>query len=678
LVTHLSESSVILSQFFSRGAFLVRASLAAVLTISLTASQQVSPSNAQSLAETTVVESTVAAASATTSGGNPIGRGAAQDPWHKRWWIEKTARLLRGGDGIGPQDDINALMALPKETIARQFMEDPRFGDTALDFNMYYLGFKVDSLKDNGVYLRNAFDFPNAVASAQALLTGGDYLKLFDLEGPLYLAPLPMTLNDPLSPSEARLSPPALRKKVVEQAEQMLQALVEMGADPRTKPLDYCAEVEDVWYDSALHDTVARAFNDPEVFVLLRGRVMMAPLETLKLAYLTACYGKPEAKIDIKPLVETAKAAIQRMDRAFTEILKFEPTVYQPRTVLDFRPFDLATFGMNRWTAFGYEQSNALRNSSTNLNRKRGAYVLKRFFCDDLTPVGFETPKDHVTGVHGSDTTCFNCHYKLDPMAGFFRNYGASFFDYSRQTTLEFDDEASVDRGDYVKAWLAPPNAPRQWNVGYIRSPGFEEHNAYGQSLADLSRIIRGAPEAKRCLMRRLFEYSVAEDQTIDGGYLDDMTKTFEREAAENSSTAMKHAFLRIVLSETFDQADPDPRQCYDLAPGETTANAPPCRVAFILQKNCAKCHGAGGRANLNLTAWIPDPGGTGHTFPHLDRHHKQRTARDTMARMAARLSSSDPAVRMPRMTVMDSRERQELFLWAQEELTRTAKAQRP
>ena len=86
--------------------------------------------------------------------------------WQKRWWIEKTARLLRGGYGLGPNDDINALLALPEEEIARRFMNDIRFGDTILDFNMYFLGFKTDDLKDDGVYKRTAFDFSNAVAAA--------------------------------------------------------------------------------------------------------------------------------------------------------------------------------------------------------------------------------------------------------------------------------------------------------------------------------------------------------------------------------------------------------------------------------------------------------------------------------------------------------------------------------
>ena len=52
--------------------------------------------------------------------------------------------------------------------------------------------------------------------------------------------------------------------------------------------------------------------------------------------------------------------------------------------------------------------------------------------------------------------------------------------------------------------------------------------------------------------------------------------------------------------------------------------------------------------------------------------------APETLARMAERLSSTDPARRMPMQMVMDGRERQELFLWAQQELERAAKGRRP
>ena len=179
------------------------------------------------------------------------------------------------------------------------------------------------------------------------------------------------------------------------------------------------------------------------------------------------------------------------------------------------------------WIAFGFEQGTALANSSTNYNRKRAAYVLKRFFCDDLNPVGFEAPEEHVRGAHGSDTSCYSCHYKLDPMAGFFRNRGALFGDASDFARYRVRRSGERRPQTYQSAWRAPEGTGRTWNVGYIRSPRWKEQNSYGESIADLSRIIRNAPEAKRCLMKRLTEYAVGDNQTIDGAYLDDLTEAF-------------------------------------------------------------------------------------------------------------------------------------------------------
>ncbi len=79
---------------------------------------------------------------------------------------------------------------MPEEEVARHFMDDPRFGDALLDFNMYFMGFKADDTQDRRRYNSHAFDFANAVSAAQALLKDGDYFKLFDLEGPFFMAPL--------------------------------------------------------------------------------------------------------------------------------------------------------------------------------------------------------------------------------------------------------------------------------------------------------------------------------------------------------------------------------------------------------------------------------------------------------------------------------------------------------
>jgi HAMP domain-containing protein len=468
-----------------------------------------------------------------------------------------------------------------------------------------------------------------------------------------------------------------VRFKAMDEAEGSLAELMAMASKP-VAPRQMCDAVRKVTNTAFVYDRFVRGFNDPEVFVLVRGRVLTGPLSMLERVADQECDGKPDAEINVKRLAGTAERALYRLTRAFAEMIKFEPSVYQPQSVLDFKPFDLRALDMKNWLAFGFEQSSALRNSSTNFNRKRGAYMLKRFFCDDLTPVGFESPKEHVSGAHGSDTTCYNCHYKLDPMAGFFRDRGANFADFSRQDELLFDDLAGVDREKYETAWHAPKGSARDWNIGYIRSPRFEDQNLYGQSLADLSVIIRKAPEAKQCLVRRMHEYFVADNQTMDGGYLEDFTRTFATEAAENSSTAMKNAIVRIVLSRTYHEPNADPQQCYDVAPGSRRENAPPCRVAFILLKNCAQCHGAGGNANLDLTSWILAPDGRSHTFPHLDSDRKQRAPQDTLGRIAERLSSTDPARRMPMQMTMDGRDRQDLFLWAQQELERSAKGQRP
>ncbi len=615
-------------------------------------------------------------AAANATGGSDAS--ADQAIWQKRWWIEKTARLLRGGYGLGPADDLNALLALPEEEIARRFMSDIRFGDTILDFNMYFLGFKLDDLKDDGAYKRGAFDFSNAVAAAQALLTGGDYLKLFDLEGPYFLPPLPLVPDDPPAREDAGLTLEQLRRKAMDEIEDMFLALFENGAKPvPLAPAAYCKEFADIVEDTpAVHARLNRAFNDEDVFVLMmRGRVLIEPLAIVARGYQQECVGKPKEQADVTKLTAAAKAAFDRYYRAYEEILKFEPSRYHPRNVLEFKPFNLSLFNMDKWLAFGFEQSSALKNSSTNYNRRRGAYMLKRFFCDDLTPVGFDDPQQHVGGAHGSDTPCYGCHFKLDPMAGFFRDRGTYFYDYGDERTLTFDDGVVTDRQKYESAWRAPKDSGREWTTGYIRSPRYAEHNAYGTTIADLSRIIRNAPEAKRCLMKRLFEYLVAEEQTIDGGYLDELTRTFAQEAARDSSAAMKNAIVRIVLSKTYHQMNADPRVCYDHAGGAKIDNAPPCRVAFILRKNCAQCHsGPDGNAGLDLTAWVPAPDGKSRTFPHLDRNHNQIAPHETLARIAERLSATDPAVRMPRQMIMPNQERQELFLWVQDELARMAK----
>ena len=349
----------------------------------------------------------------------------------------------------------------------------------------------------------------------------------------------------------------------------------------------------------------------------------------------------------------------------------------------EFKRFDLSAFPTKqKWLSFGFEQGMALGNSSTNFNRKRSAYVLKRFFCDDLIPIGFESPQEHVGGAHGSQTSCFACHHKLDPMAGFFRSYGAYFFDYSRSPDIIFDDLANKDRARYEAVWKAAGKTQPNWNIGYIRSARWQSYNSYGTSMADLSRILRTAPEVKRCLVKRLHEYMVAEDQTIDRGYLDYLTREFEAEAATSSSTAVKNTIVRLLQSAAYEQRNADPKQLLrraarlgrrrgaamprGLHPAARTARSATTRAARTAQPGSMSALGsrhrtaAAASSATSTTRWRSSP------------------PRDSLARVIERLSSSDAATRMPKGKVMPNDERQELFLWAQEELSQASGQDRP
>jgi hypothetical protein len=604
--------------------------------------------------------------------------------WQKRWWIDRTARLLRGGEGLGPEDDLDALLPLSKEEIARGFMLDERFGDAVLDFNLYFLGFKSDLLKSGGAYDRTVFDFPNAVAAAQALLKDGDYFKLFDLEGPFYMAPLRSEpLDEPPQPGDEGLTPAQLRSKAMREIEAVFaDALALAHAKPAPRLAELCKGVEAL-ADSGqtLTPRLHRAFDDAEIFALIRGEVLAQPLEMLAKIAETACDERTAPAAARKRLVDGLESALAQIKRAFSAIAEFEPDRYQPKSVREFKRFTLSAFPtQQKWLSFGFEQGMALGNSSTNFNRKRAAYVLKRFFCDDLIPIGFESPQQHVAGVHGSQTSCYACHHKLDPMAGFFRSYGAYFFDYARSPDIIFDDLASKDRALYEAVWKAASKQPA-WNIGYIRSARFQSYNSYGISMGDLARILRTAPEVKRCLVKRLHEYIVAEDQTVDRGYLDYLTREFEAEAAVNASRAFKSTIVRLLQSKAYEQRDADPKRCYDAAPNSVPGEGPPCRVAFILSKNCAQCHNAAAEddaARLDVGSWVLAPDGQRRIFRHLDDKLGQLPARDSLARLIERLSSSDASLRMPKGKVMGSDERQELFLWAQEELAGIVEQARP
>jgi hypothetical protein len=296
--------------------------------------------------------------------------------------------------------------------------------------------------------------------------------------------------------------------------------------------------------------------------------------------------------------------------------------------------------------------------------------MLQRFFCDDLTPVDVEAPATHAGGQHASNPSCFACHYKLDPMAGFFRTMGRNFRDYSQRRNITFDDGASAAVADYVKAWQPGPDATHPYNVGYVRSATNPAENTYGNTIQDLYGMLKTAPEVRRCLMKRMVSYFTSDEQSVDGDYLDWLTEQFNGDLPQGSATAIKNAASRIVLSKAFSTPNADSGTCYDTRPGSVPGSAAPCQVASIVAKSCVQCHNNTTQAPfLNLTAW---------PFAHLDAQGNAIPAATTYKEMLDRISSTDPDVRMPYLSDMPSTDRQALYLWLNEQLTRSTAAEAP
>ena len=350
----------------------------------------------------------------------------------------------------------------------------------------------------------------------------------------------------------------------------------------------------------------------------------------------------------------------------FTEMQRFEASEYKVNKLSDLKTFDTSLFPeLMDWEYFNFAFAGSrLTNSSTNRNRKRAAYVLKRFFCDDMLAIPVEDIEGHTEGKHGSDPACNSCHYRLDPMAGFFKDRGILFSDFSKSNFIVFDDNATVAKDEYVKPWRAPESSGREWDIGYIRSLRKSSLNSYGESFDDLFALLRQAPEVRQCLVRRMFEYSTSPDQLIDGGYLNYVTGKFNQMAKENSARAFKQTLKTLLLSKTFAEADPARDQCYDFEPNYNPENAPPCQVAYIIQTNCKGCHSSSSRqvGGLSLSNWM-DLGNGEKSFEHLDAEGKQIARKETMQRMLDRISSTDVKKRMPKgdMSVVH---RDLLFRW--------------
>ena len=591
-------------------------------------------------------------------------------------WVDKAALILTGR--VLPVADRTTLEQLPRAEIVAKLMEDPGFEDTAMEFSLYFLGFRQDRLRDYaGNLSQDWLALPHVLSATRAFKEDGHFFeRLVSLVQPLYIdavRPARLPSRDPSAPTPtptATPDPVAVRTEVF--------ALI----DAEVTTLEGIANAPE-GFDVAAFCTRMFRFEagDPGLFTLfyyagvpsnLVRAIQSSPQWTGGL--IAPCFFKEGL---------TRESAVQRLAhirtyspklRALLDLLESEgyrngyPDYgSHMKSVSAIRTVDPLAYGLEPASLLdeqGFFQR--MPNSSTNYDRKRAAYVLKRFFCDDLTPLSVVQPDVHKAAKHASDPSCQSCHYKLDPMAGFFRERGLQGENYADKSHIIFDDGAKVERAKFAAAWQAPAGSGREWDVGFVRSAADTTLNSYGSSLEDLFGIIAAAPEVKQCLVKRMVEYFVARDQVMDGGYLDWLSAQFAVETtASGSATAFKRTLARLVVSQAFATPDLNSSQCYDFAPGTTGSQGrPPCAVSFVLEKNCATCHrkaGAGG--GLDLTGWVPDKGG-GFTFPHV-KDGNQLTRKATFTALVERLTTTDEALRMPLGRHISVKDREDLFRWA-------------
>jgi hypothetical protein len=580
-------------------------------------------------------------------------------------YIDKVARALRLGFGVTRDDPMKELIAMSPEELVDHFMKDPRFIDTILDFNLFYLGFR-----GNGIYTPEGYidpvvlDSRRAVSAAIEMKNGGNYLKLLSLEQPLYVRgpetppPIETGTTAEASANETFPTTDAGRRRwyyetALAQAQRVSEVIAAGGSFS-----EICGALLNPDY---LIDFPQKMGLTPQEL----GWLLINDVEWYGLLF-PACFARgskiPVDQAGIDLLVQRTHQLYP-----FAESLAAVPKA--PRSLDDLVELDFDALGLDgakqlETTDF-YER---VLNSSTNFNRRRAAYMLDRFFCDDLQPINAALPEAHSEDRHAADPGCRACHYKLDPMAGFFRDYGFSGTYFGEKESIIFDDFAHTDIATYRTEWLAPADSGRTWNIGYIRSTEDESLNSYGESLEDLFAIIETAPEVKACLVRRTFQYFNGQQQLVDPGYLAHLTQLFTEEAAGNSSIAMKRLISRILTSETFRTLDPRSNECYDLAPGADAENRPPCGIAFTLRENCAMCHAGGAAAaGLDLTAWTKDADGRA-TFLHVSGG-SQRSAEYIYTSILDRISTTDPNLSMPLGRTMSAKDREAIYLWINEQL---------
>ena len=591
---------------------------------------------------------------------------APLNPMSRSAYLAKLSRLLRNNQELRPAE-FQALKKQKNSEIIDQFLASKEFVKTVMDFNLYFLHNKIAAIEntfeeasedlklDSSIY-----DSNRAIKSAINFSNTGNYLALLEWNLPMYIRPFKRPYPVAQEQADNGESDQQRRKNHLRvYREKIHTVLAKLETMPELEGKKYFCNLQAQGTNLSFASFIALyagEFGPLFFFFNLNLDVNKA----------LACLGQQYDRIHPRKEINQLLGYAKQLEQFTPELIKENYKIYQLEDIKTL-PFELDSADQF-YTNFAGNFTLKFTNSSTNFNRRRAAYILATYFCDDLTPIGFVSPSEHAQDRHASDPKCMACHYKLDPLAGFFKNYGILGANFKGQNNIIFDDQATMDLLEYQSAWK-DKTGQREWNIGYIRSQSDTALNDYGESIEDLFNIIQRAPEVKACLVKRMTEYFIGEELTLDQGWLRKLTQEFIQEAKSNSSVAFKNTVKKIVMSNAFREWDPLPNTCYDYPYNRRKMGAPPCAVDDIIERNCLSCHqSTAQKGRLNLGRWIKTD--TGFGFEHLDRNGQQISVHQSFQAIKKRISAHDVSIQMPpEGRYLSSKDRETLFLWLVKQL---------
>ncbi len=570
--------------------------------------------------------------------------------WEKKRFLAKAAKVLNARDLT--RDELNEFMKLTPDEVIDRLMANGAFYDRVVDFGFYYLKMNTRPSRERRYFYPHFKDSP----SGSSPPSGFEY-KVYRTSNtfPLRLSRAVFNNTGIFAAWE-----PTTEAFIEPSSEPYLSARFP-DADSATLTRDEARQMLKAWYLDFAHETLAVLDDLPpdearEVGCLRFSELTnftdygleidsFNPMGSSILPVILNCFFQPDL-VELSKIREGVKKTIAVHEKLANLATAYDLPAYLPRRINDIATVSNATepvldlhpefFGDEQWRE-------GLPNSSTNFSRRRAAYVLDAFLCDDLTPIDIVSPDRslHTEGKHASEPGCQACHYKLDPMAGFFMNRGSGGTNFFDTQAIYFDDGVFLSKESYkayINSWR-DDHSPSGWNVGYIRSNLNPAKNDY----ADLSRdsfdqlftVLKRAPEVKSCFVQKMAKYFISEDQAFDGAWLSEVEAEMAKE--QYSGLGFKNALKKLLTGKTFREPNPDPKVCYDVVDEASTV---PCPVRSILSKSCASCHSI-------------------EEFPYDDPSFRDE--------MRERLTSRDPKFRMPLKREMSDQDRIMLVKWLSE-----------